>query len=381
MAIGFGAMLVVGLVLGFSLGPLTSGVAAQSMLDRAMPSKDADPSRVNIEEVSGEVWARSEGPGWRPLAAGDVLRRPATFRTVGLDGYVRLSVKGARLVIAQESVAHLGAAGTGLTFQVDEGLVLAYREKQPVRALVPTYEFEVSGQAYGIWVRPDQVNVAILEGKAEMRHRDAEPETFSFGREVTLRKGSLEPAVMPPTLNAEVISKRRSGSKSRIAARTWDNARVYSFGRDGFEEVKLKRGGTFTIRVPGDKPAPGTLIALDAAGRWAELEQPSRRLEQVLHDLKTGQRRRAREAPQTEVDDSKSRGSETRRSRRRSDDDQSSERRGRKERKERRERKPDAEGASEEKARRRRSDAPPPSEDPVDPPPVEDEEEDLERAL
>ena len=257
-----------------------------------------DTSRVIVEEVNGEVWAQWGAPGWRQVRVGDEVRRPLSLRTVGIDGFVRVGVKGAKLSIGNDAVVHVGAAGVGLGVQVESGLMLAYRSKQAVRALVPKHEVEVLGPSFGIWALPDRVNIAVIDGDAEIRSRDADLEKVLAGREVTIRRGRLDKSNMAETLSIELITKRRVGRRSRIAARTAANAVVFAYDGDGFEEIELTRGGTFAVQVPGELPEPGTLVALDAAGRWAELEQPSRRLEQVLADLKSGKPRATHTVPQ-----------------------------------------------------------------------------------
>ena len=171
--------------------------------------------------------------------------------------------------------------------------MLAHRARQDVRALVPAQEVDVRGRAFGLWVQPKRVLVSILVDKATITYRDNGPQDFSFHREVVLNKGRLEPSVLPAELSVDVVTKKKVGNLSRIAGRTWANSRVYAFGPDGFEEIPLTRGGTFAVQVPGDLPAPGTLVAVDSVGRWAEFDHPSRRLEQVLHDLKTGRDRQS----------------------------------------------------------------------------------------
>ena len=292
VALVLGGPVIVGLALGLGLGSLTATEPAELPTQAARPQPD--PSRVVVEQVQGEVWARADGLQWRPIAEGDAIRRPVSFRTVGIDGYVRISVKNTRIAVAQDSIVHFGGAGMGLPFQVDQGVVLAYREKQAVRAIVPAQELDVIGSAFGIWVRPDRVEVAVLGDKVEIRHRDDPAASFAVGREVSIRNGQVEASMMAPKLTIELITKRRVGGKSRIAARTWLNAQVFAFGEDGYEEVELTRGGTFAIQVPGEFPDPGTLIAIDSAGRIAEIDRGSKSLEQVLDDLKAGRSRRAR---------------------------------------------------------------------------------------
>ena len=300
MAIGFAVTTLLGAGFGAGVIPYSASQLEPRALADSRASAAPDPSTVTIEEVSGGVSIRTASEGWRRIAEGQVLRRPLTIRTRGIDGYVRLFVKGTRMVIAQEALVHLGAAGRGFSFQVDDGLVLAYRDKQRARALVPLQQAEIKGQAFGVWVQPRRTIVSILEGETTIRYQ-GQKQSFSFNREVVLNRGVFTPAVLPSQLTVDVITKRKIDKQSRIAARTWPNSRVYAFGTEGFQQIELSRGGTFAIQVPGDMPAPGTLIALDAAGRWAELDQPSRRLEQVLHDLKTGRGLRSR--PQQVNDD------------------------------------------------------------------------------
>lgn len=299
VAIGVAVCIVLGVLLGVGLGPLASSLSARTI--SSTPFNAVDPSQVTVEEAAGEVEVSEGGLAWRRLTEGETLSRPLSIRTAGLEGFVRVAVKGAQLVIAHDAEVHLGARGKGLAFQVDRGLVLAHRQKQPVHAMVPQRELDVTGQTFGIWVRRDRVVLAVLANQTQVRHRDDEPRTYSFGREVTVIGGGLEPAVLPSKLEMDVITKRKVGRLSRIAGRTWPSASVLAFGRNGFEPVDLTRGGTFAVQVPGDMPAPGTLISLDAAGRWAEFGAPSRRLEQVVHDLQAG---RARRAPRVAPDPS-----------------------------------------------------------------------------
>ena len=362
LAIGIAAPVILGLALGLGLAPLASGLMAQTVANQ--PIDGPDPTRVFIEEAAGVVQVRSGRSGWRPVSEGDVLIRPVTMRTKGFDGYVRLRVKGGRLIASREATVHVGSAGLGLTFQVDRGLALAYREKQPIRILVPHRELDVSGKGYGVWVRPDRVNVAVLAEKVDISYRGEDPEKFSFGREVTVRKGAVEPSVMASELTVESITSRRSGSRTRIAARTSINARVYAYGSDGYEEVDLTRGGTFAIQVPGELPEPGALVALDAAGRWAEFNAPSRRLEKVIHDLKTSARRPARPTPSgpSKIEARKDR------SRRRADSADSSEG----SRRRRRRAADDAAPSGSEPARSK------PSGELPSPPPIDDQDDDLD---
>ena len=321
LAVGFAGPILAGVILGFIVGPIMSGEGADARDIGRQPG--FDPDVVVIEQAHGDVQVRSVDKNWASVADDSVLRRPATFRTEGIDGYVRIAVKGARIVISQDAVVHLGAAGVGLTMHVERGLAVAYRAKQPVRAVVPERELDIVGQAFGIWVRPDQVNVAILEGDAEIRYRDATPERFAVGREVRIEDDQVEPSVMATELGLKVISERKSGSRYKIAGQTGTNARLFALdGDDGFKEVELTRGGTFSIRVKAERPAAGSLFAFDAAGRWAEFGKPSRRLGRVLEDLKNGADRRPfvvadpDEAP--EITDE--RGRKTRRRPRDSDD-------------------------------------------------------------
>ncbi|MEM7675664.1 MAG: hypothetical protein AAF449_06635 [Myxococcota bacterium] len=234
---------------------------------------------------------RKEGPGWRSVDVGDVLVRPASFKTVGFNGYVRFSVRGARLIAQQDAVVHIGAPGPGLVFQIDRGLILAHRNKQQMRALLPAYEADVVGQTFGAWVGAKVAHVSVLAKDLEIIHRKSPPQKFSFGREIALREGRLDPSIMPSKLVLEKVNARRSGRRTRIAGRTSFNARVFAFKGDGFERVDLTTGGTFVVRFRSENPEPGALFAMDSAGRWAELDSPSRRLEQVIEDLRTGQPR------------------------------------------------------------------------------------------
>ncbi|MEO1334899.1 MAG: hypothetical protein AAFV29_04625, partial [Myxococcota bacterium] len=159
---------------------------------------------------------------------------------------------------------------------------------------LPAYEADVIGQTFGIWAEPDQAHVSVLAQDLEIINRKNPPQKFSFGREIALREGRLEPSVMPAQLVLEEVSSRRSGRRTRFAGRTSFNAKVFAFKGEGFEPVELTTGGTFVVRFRADKPEPGALFAMDAAGRWAELDNPSRRLEQVIEDLKSGKSRDAR---------------------------------------------------------------------------------------
>ncbi len=292
---GIGAPVVVGLILGLGIGPLASGTSAPLV---SGDSVGVDPSIVTIEEVTGEVRVRTApGSGWRSVETGDTVVRPVTIRAMGLDAFARMTVKGTRIIVAHDSRVHIGATGTGMTVQVEEGLLLAYREKQPVVTLVPSEGIDVRGHGYGVWVREGLVTVAVLADSAEVSVGTDEPTAYPFGREVTIESGRAEQAAMGTELTIEEITKRRRGRRSRISARTASGARVFKFGRDGFEEIDVRDSGTFRVTVPGETPAPGGLIALDAAGRWAELDRPSRRLEQVVHDLKTGRPQPARIIP------------------------------------------------------------------------------------
>ncbi len=295
MAVTIAAPILLGILLGLCLRPMAESLAVRPM--SMSPFHPHDTSRVIVEEVNGEVWAQWGAPGWRQVRVGDEVRRPLSLRTVGIDGFVRVGVKGAKLSMGNDAVVHVGAAGVGLGVQVEAGLMLAYRSKQAVRALVPKHEVEVQGPSFGIWALPDRVNVAVIDGDAEIRSRDADPEKVLAGREVTIRRGRLDASNMADTLSIELITKRRVGRRSRIAARTAANAVVFAYDGDGFEEIELTRGGTFAVQVPGELPEPGTLVALDAAGRWAELDRPSRRLEQVLADLKSGKPRATHAIP------------------------------------------------------------------------------------
>ena len=369
MAVGTVVPVVLGAVFGLGLRPATQNLAVRPMA--AGEINVPDQSRVVVEEVVGEVWADWGTPGWRRIRVGDEVRRPVTLRTRGVDGYVRVGIKGGRLAATHNALIRVGAAGSGLAFTVDRGLALVHRASQPVQVLVPANGVDVTGNTFGVWVRPQGgTTVAALGDVAKVRIRDA-TEEVGPGKEVLIRRGRVDTSEIPRELSVDLTTKRRVRGRTRIAARTSsDNAMVLAFGRGGYKKVELNRGGTFAVELPDDLPGQGTLIALDAVGRWAELDRPSRNLEQVLQDLKSGAPRPSHVLPDdrgriAEGDD-RTRRRKRRRRRSREAVDTAEERTGR--------------GATDGKPRRRKrgkSGAKPPSIEDA----VADEDEVDERAL
>jgi hypothetical protein len=292
--LGFLVALVIGAGAGVGLGPLADSMAA-TQPGSVAPLTLVEDS-VLVEVAEGRVQGLYRSGSWGPVERGTVLARPTSLRT-GPESRVRVLFRGATLEARERSAVSVSAPGPVLSVLVESGLALVATGGAPITARAPTHQLSVQGKALGLMVLPERAGVAVLDGEAELSYRGARPTLFAAGRQIDVSEGEITPSVLEPRLVIEEDRTAGGSRGSRFAGRTAPAAAVWLNRGGTYSRVPISFAGLFAVDLSGPRPAPGELVAYDAAGRRAELGLPSSTIEEVLAVLREGSARRRPAAP------------------------------------------------------------------------------------
>lgn len=286
MVLGFVAAAALGGGGGAAIGPVAQGMAPTRFADTARPT--VDHTQVSVEGLEGHAEVLNAYGEWRPVVAGDVLHRPLTVRTLGPDARLSLFFKGVRLVALRDSQLRVSAPGAAPAITVVDGNVLALRTTGEMTAYAPAQQVKVTGQAFGIWVRGEDVAVSVLDGELELLPPNNKPIKFARGREIVVAD-RVSPVALEQALEIQVQGTSRRGARTTLTGRVPIHAQVFRADERGqTEPVPVSAAGVFSVDLADKQPAPGELVAYDSAGRRAEVDSPSESLDVVLAALTKG---------------------------------------------------------------------------------------------
>ena len=292
--------MMTGLIAAVVIGSLGGGgvhvLAARVSLPQPPSSAPAQvPPRLQVGAVSGSARALTIEGNWRGLGAGTALARPTGIETSGVDGRVDVSHGPTTVRISREARVHFNATGKALKLYLEQGRVVIRRPAGQISTMVPGASLTVSGQSYGVWVRPDRTVIAVLEGELTLTRQGKET-TYAAGREIVVSAASTTYGVFPPRLAVFLERKERAGSGYAVRGKTSPNAQVMVLSGGSYEEVPITVSGVFETRIADADPAPKELIVFDAAGRQAEVGKPSQASGEAVEALGK-KRRKAHAAP------------------------------------------------------------------------------------
>ncbi len=293
--LGFLVALVIGAGAGVGLGPLADSMAATQ--PGSVPPLTLVEDAVTVEFAEGRVQGLFRSGSWGPVERGTVLARPTSLRT-GPESRVRVTFRGATLEARERSAVSVSAPGPVLSVLVESGLAMVATGGAPITVRAPSHQLAAQGKAMGMMVLPERAGVAVLDGEVELSYRGARPSLFAAGRQIDVSEGEITPSVLEPRL---VIEEDRTagggGGGGRFAGRTAPAASVWVNRGGTYTRVPITFAGLFTVDLAGPRPAPGELVAYDAAGRRAEVGLPSSTIDEVLAVLREASARRRPAAP------------------------------------------------------------------------------------
>lgn len=285
--LGFLIALALGGGAGAAIGPLAESMSPPRISDQRPPN--IDPGRVVVDAVEGVVQVLDRGGEWVDIEADSRFGRPARLRTVGAASSVSLAFRGVRLAAGHDAELMLSAPGPEPAVLVTRGHVRVHRGAADIELFVPDREVKLVGRTFGVWVREDEVTVAVLDGELELHAPGRKPIKFARGRELLVNSRRVIPSVLEQRLQIQVQGTSRRGARYTLTGRTAPHARVvHTDARERQDILRVSPAGVFSVDLRDRRPEPGELVAYDAAGRRAEVDAPSITLEEVVEQLSGG---------------------------------------------------------------------------------------------
>lgn len=295
---GFVVAFVIGGGGGYALTPLAaSGKTASTSAQLAV---QAAPPRLLIEDVTGVAKVLTKGDVWRRARQGDTVERPTVILTEGPESSITVSQNGMRIIARHDARALLGTQSGSLSIQLDSGLVIVYARGNQAHVYVPMTQAVLSGEAFGVWAKPDHLVTAVLDGEVAMDTPSISSK-YAKGREIMLTPKGPVPLVLASQLEIEVEKTEKAGARWKMSGKTTPNAEILARHGSRFDRAEVAPNGTFTVDLDTREPQLGDVVAYDAAGRRAEVNLPSETLDDVLNALSKGEKLVARSTPTTPV--------------------------------------------------------------------------------
>jgi hypothetical protein len=249
------------------------------------PAKPAEVAPLEVLDLVGTV-KQGQGSSERSLRPGGRVEWPARIRVEGLGSEARLASGSLRMELSQETDVVISPLPKETDVLLEDGLVVLISNR-PVHVHVPKYYMEVVGQAFGVWVREDSMQISVLDGEVSLLSFDAEPARFGKGREIVVTADAVTPRDMNETLSISEISRSKvSPTRFRVSAEVVPNAVVLLQGVQERQEVKRSASGKISATIDTDETAPVRLFAYDSAGRRTELGGQPATLQEVLDRLR-----------------------------------------------------------------------------------------------
>lgn len=291
MFAGFVIALGIGLLGGFGVRALADGMATPEI---ELAERRGPDDFLRVQEIGGDAWLLTESGQWRPAREEDVVTRPTGFRTAE-DARLRLFTGGATIEASRGARVLVSGPKNVLRLYAERGRVVVHSPEENVEIVLGTVE--VAGRSFGVWSRGNRSVVAAISRDVVIK-RNGQQQRFGPGNEILVGADAMVPTAMAPELRVELEKVERRGNKFYAEGRTSKHAVLMLAGPGERTQVPVGPEGRFTTVISQLIPAPGELVAYDAAGREAQVGHPSPSLEVVAERLSgKGDRRGIKDEP------------------------------------------------------------------------------------
>jgi hypothetical protein len=269
---GFAVAVLVGLVGGGALNGIAAKMAPHA--DAPAGSADREGAHAKVESVSGAARILTGDGQWRPLRAGEDLPGWTAVTTQLPEAEVAISYGDARITLSEVAHLMLKLSPAPARLDLTRGRAIV-RSASRTEVSVPKKNVEVSGTGYGVWAREDgALIVAGLEGDTEVK-AGGRAIKIEAGHQALVGKDGSKSLPIPAQLSIEAEHATKAHDHLELSGTTDPYALLIWRKGNAIEPVAVGPDGSFTVPLKKEAPAPGELVAYDAAGRRAEIGHPS----------------------------------------------------------------------------------------------------------
>ena len=266
------------------------GWMAGSSLHIDIPKKhqiSQQPTTIVSSEtlgVQGKGQLTLEDGFVRLLQPGQSWKRPAVIELSQPTDWALVADEKSRVFMKDRARVLWGINNSSI--QVDRGIVHVHRATS-MNVEVPSYNLSVRGTTFGLWVEHSFVQIAVLEGEADITRLGGEGASKHLaGQLVTILRGGAddesskpEPQIAALSEVLEITLERKPGSRPSgvrlVAGTTSPGARVVAQTFFSKENHAFFADSEGNFRIEPDKRRWGKVWVRDVLGRVARPDEPA----------------------------------------------------------------------------------------------------------